>query len=69
MLENARSCLRGGVRSARCKQLDQRFPRLREKTAAVSADGDDRHHARRPAGCRTVVKASQAVSGEIELAS
>src|SRR5882762_7226452 len=65
-LENARSCFARWGAIGKVQQLDRRYPRPRERTAApLPATTIDTPVEQ--LDVRAVVKASQAVSGEVEL--
>ena len=65
-LEDARSCFARWGALGKVQQLDQRYPRLREKTAPSPPTATIGTPVEQ-LDVGTVVKASQAVSGEIEL--
>jgi hypothetical protein len=65
-LEDARTCFARWGALGKVQQLDRRYPRLREKTVASPPTATIGAPIEQ-LDVRTVVKASQAVSGEIEL--
>ena len=65
-LENARGCFARWGAVGKVQQLDRRYPRLRERTAPFLSTAMIDAHVEQ-LDVETVVKASQAVSSEIEL--